>query len=197
MLTIDNLREIAYQADYVETKNMIKEFPELNNNDFWKLKCLTLFPKQKYLDFYTGEENYLIRKRGEFALAVEFSDDCDCSNILFEYFDMLEEVLELSSDKIDYGKGYDIHNFYKITLQKQFIVINNNNFLEQYENELEALEIIKEDSIIHKNDKYINSVKYMIIDLKSITPYFWKLGSLSEKRKSIFKVYEFEDILRL
>jgi hypothetical protein len=199
MLNIDNIREIAIQSDYVETKKIIKEFSELNNDDFWKSKCLKLFPKENYLDFYTGEENYLIRERGEFALAIDFSEECYCEKVLFEYSDMLSDILFLSVDKIHDGIGYQIHNLFKIIIQKQFIVVNNEeeDFMKQCDDKLEAIELIKQHSLIYKENKYNEHIKYIIVDLKSITPYFWKLGTLSKKRTPKFTVYEFENIQTL
>jgi len=193
MLNTD--KEIAYQSDYVETKKMIKLIPEFNNDDFWKSKCLTLFPDEPYLDFYTGEENYLIREKKQFALAVDFDDEY-CEKFLYEYYDMLSEILYLSCDKIDESMEYHIHSLYNFIPKKQFIVVNNKeeNFIEQCNNELKAIEIIKDDSIYYDSDRYNKDIKYIIIDLKSITPYFWKLGLLSEKRESQFKVIKFEDI---
>ena len=199
MLNADNIREVAYRADYNTTKNMIESYPELNNDDFWKSKCLILFPKESYLDFYTGEENYLIRERGEFALAVDFSSEAECQNVLFEYFDMLNEVLNLSEEKIHHGMGYNMHYLVKIIVQKRFIIIKNDGgyLIGQCDSESKALQIIKDDAIIHKDDEYGEYIKYIIVDIESITPYFWKLGSISKRRTSKFKIYEIEDVLNL
>jgi len=200
MLNIDNIREIAYQADYSTTKRTIESYPELNNDDFWKCKCLKIFPKEPYLDFYTGEENYLIREKGEFALAIDFSNECYCKNVLFEYFDMLDEILDLSSEKIHDGIGYMPDILVKFIPQKRFIIVKNDDvyFVGHCDNESDAFKIMQDDSFVYKDDKYAAEyIQYTVIDLKSITPYFWKLGSLSEKRKSQFKVYSIEEIFDL
>jgi hypothetical protein len=56
---------------------------------------------------------------------------------------------------------------------------------------------MKDDSFVYNDDEYIEHIQYMVIDLKSITPYFWKLGSLSGRRKSQFKVYQIKEIFDL
>jgi hypothetical protein len=192
MLNIDNIREIAYQADYETTKKTLKLYPELDDDQFWKSKCLKLFPRETYLDFYTGEENYLIRERGVFALAVDFSGNGNCENLLFEHFDMLDKILDLSSEKIYDGMGYMLEILIKLIVKNRFIVIKNLEgfFVEQCSTELDAIDIMMNDAITYKNNEYAEYINYMIIDLKSITPYFWKIGSLTKKQKAAFKFYD-------
>ena len=122
MLSVDNIREIAYQADYESTKKLLGLYPELNTDDFWKCKISKLFPLEKYLDFYTGEENYLIRNRKDFVLAVDVGESCE--NLLFEYDKMLEDILDLSAEKIHSGMGYSLHQLIHINIKNQFVIIH-------------------------------------------------------------------------
>lgn len=196
MLNMDNIREVAYQADYEITKKMIELYPNFNNDEFWKAKCLTLFPNQKYLDFYTGEENYLIRERGEFALAMDFNEKI-CENILFEYSDMLPLILDLSFNKIDDRGDHMIHYLVRINVTDRFVIIKNNgysdyNIIGQCDYESQIYELMKNDD---NDDLELDLDQYMVVDLKSITPYFWKIGKLTKERKSEVKIYCVNDLL--
>lgn len=197
MLTIDNIREITYQANYEVTKKSLELYPELNNDEFWKCKINKLFPLETYLDFYTGEENYLIRDRKDFILAIDTSDGMSCENSLFEYDKMLDDILELSDEKIHTGMGYLSHRLLHIHIKHQFVIVNEGltdvTIINQCDSELEAKDIIKghiKDMNYDLNDDMTEYIKYMVIDLNTITPYFLKLGKLRKSIKSKFNVYE-------
>lgn len=59
MLTLDNMTEIAFHANFKTTINLIKTLPQIDTPWFWKEKCLRKY--NVYQDLFTGKENYLIR----------------------------------------------------------------------------------------------------------------------------------------
>lgn len=85
MLTLDCIKEIAYRCNFKSTRKILELYPKLNNSEFWRAKCSLHFPDKIYLDFYTGEENYLLRKVGKFVLAIDFNWRRPCDNFLYEY----------------------------------------------------------------------------------------------------------------
>ena len=105
-MNIDCIREIAYRCNFKTTKKLLILYPNILINDFWKIKCNIMFLKQNYLDFYTGEENFLIKEKKDFVLAIEQDKhNSFCENYLFEYDKMLDTILSLSGFKLS-RSGY-------------------------------------------------------------------------------------------
>lgn len=194
MLTTDCIKEIAYRCNYRTTKIILDLCPKLNNIEFWQSKCALNFPAQTYLNFYSGEENYLLRKIEDFVLAVDFtSERYPCENILYEYNEMLDSILNLSEGKID-DRSCRIHKLVHIDLEDQFVILFTDEYenictIGQYNTELEAINEIKEDFEDQYSDE--DNICYMIIDMSSIIPYFWKYGKLKEPIKPICNIIYF------
>lgn len=167
----DVIKEIAYFCDYKTTKQLILVYPQLKN--IWKHKC---YP-DRYLDFYSGEENYLMEKKKEFAISI--TDDHHIGNFLFQYDEMLDTILSMCYSRYEYC------DLLKIELRKRYLLLNKDLIIEQYNNKEEAVNYIKNK--ITKRDKYI------IVDMSTITPYFFKYGKLSEEKDCDYKIYSIED----
>lgn len=199
MLTIDCIKEIAYRSDYKTIKILIDLYPKIRAIEVWKTKCWLEFPDQNYLDFYTGEENYLLRKIGNFVLPLDFSCSKDpCGNHFYQYSEMLKDFLDLSFDKFE--RGYLLHNLIHINLQNRFVILyamdlyHDIIIIDQCSIKGEAINIIKKDiKDICLNER--SNHLYMIIDMKSVIPYFWKYGKLRQEIKPIFQIYKCSEFL--
>lgn len=184
MLSLDCIREIAYWCNYKTTKILLDLHPKLNNTDFWKTKCSKNFPNQNYLDFYTGEENYLLCKGDDFVLLISLDKyNYECEDILFEYNEMLNDILKIINKKI-FDK-IDHHHLIHINIQCQLVVlclVDSINIIGQCTTREEAIKIIKSDyqSIYDP---------YMIIDMASITPHFVKYGKLTKSGGADYELF--------
>lgn len=169
MLSLDCIREIAYFANYKTIKLMIEVLPKLN--DIWRYKC------KNYLDFYSGEENYLIQRGKAFVLILSLEGyNYKCQDILFEYNDVLIEMMNILNKDDD-------HRFVYFKPKKRIVVIElaNMNVVGQCSTVEEARQIIKSD----KRDPYDT---YMIVNMASITPHFIKYGRLTTTMEVDYKL---------
>lgn len=136
---------------------------------------------------WTEKENTLVKERGTFALAINFADS-DISRSLYEYDPILEVILHLSDDNIHYGQGMEQHHLVQIIPQKQFALVRrdwkfNIELVGQYDSNDTTINMIKEDQLklSEKTDKiYTYEYSYVIINLRNMTPYFMKLGEITE-----------------
>ena len=193
MLSLDCIREIAYRCYYDTTLNILKIFPNISGNDFWKNKCQYTFPDQKYLTFYSGKENYLLREINNFVLAIDFSSlKYPCENILYEYNEMLDHILDLSSGKIDQDFGWRLHKLIHINVEARFVLLYKDidiSILSQNDNETEVSAKIK-NHFNNINDSGI----YLVVDMNSIRPFFWKYGKLAPTTYAITEFCRAEDL---
>lgn len=180
MLNLDCIKEIAYWCNYKTTKIMIRLYPSLYNENFWKSKCQRNFPEQNYLDFYSGEENYLLRKKDDFILLISRNGyNYTCEDVLFEHSKMLDKMIKMSAEKIDGDQRYhDVH----ILLQCQFVVI----FLLDVPKIIKQCNLYNEAIEVIKNNCKNPFDEFMIIDMESITPYFTKYGNLTETTEPFY-----------
>lgn len=197
MLSLDCIKEIAYRCDYDTTLIILKIYPEISNTDFWKSKCQYNFPDQRYLSFYSGEENYLLREIKDFVLAIDFSLlNYPCENVLYEYNEILDHVLDLSSGKIDEDFGWRLHQLIHINIKARFVILHNNSditIINQHDTKQEVSAEIKNHVKINNITKK-DCDMYLIIDMDSITPFFWKYGKLTPTTYTITEIHRVEDL---
>lgn len=161
-----------------------------------------------HFNFWNDEENRLVKERKLFALAIMFGDYIHVENNIYEYDQILVDVLNLSSDSIHDGMGYRIHNLVKFNVENQFVVVKcdgmcNTHVLGQYASNEEGFNVIMGDCIarVCSKSKETNSkankydpddyVQYVIVNLENTTPYFFGKGKLSETPQN--KAGEFYD----
>jgi len=144
-----------------------------------QLKFTKEFPNVPYFKFWTFKENYLVQKKENFTLAINFSESI-VEPFLYEYFPMLEKILQLSNKYINVDNGDEIHTLIKLSVKNRFILIrrdhNNKNdkiiVMGQFDNKETAFNVITNEYLppkkIPEHDKRI----YVIVDLKNIKPYF-------------------------
>lgn len=63
MLVFDNIKEIARHANYDTILTLLDCYPQIHYKHFWKDICAVQFPKQPYVHYLTGRENYLIKNK--------------------------------------------------------------------------------------------------------------------------------------
>lgn len=135
--------------------------------------------------FWTTEENALVTERGTFTLAIKFVDDV--SEYLYEYDPIIEKILHLSDNNIHYGRGMKQYQRVQIIPREQYVLVRqddkfNVEVLGQYSSNDIAVSMIKNDQ--SKLTEETNNVyHYVIINLRNTTPYFLKLGRLTQINK--------------
>src|SRR5690349_18906695 len=80
------------------------------------------------IDTWTANEIYMVKEKGsgEFALVINFGQK-DVKPYLYEYDPMLEHLLELQCDVMEYhDKGYQTYRLVKFIPQKKFVVLSEN-----------------------------------------------------------------------
>jgi hypothetical protein len=190
---MDTLLNIAIRTNYHTISALIctcKYYSEYPN--IWKLACEIQFPTKPYFDFWTGKENYLVHERKYFALPINFTME-DVADYIYEYDQMLIEILSLSSDLIHFGMGYAQHELLKITVESQFIVVllRNYNFdakeIGQCSTYTEAEEMIQASQLTFSDDGNISEIyfTYAIVDLINLRPFCWKIKPREPNEKSI------------
>lgn len=176
MLTHDNIVEIALNANFKTTINMIKSFKFL---DVWKMKIKKL--NAKYFEFWSGCQNYLIHCK-KMCLNVNFGNNFLVDHYLYEYSPMLQNILNTVDDNISFANGYCNNIIIPIEHLNQFIVLYENDIdynitiLGNYTTENEALSAINDkrellSSYEHEGGSYFRGV---IINLEYMIPFFIK-----------------------
>lgn len=167
MLSFDMIKEIALIADYNTTLNILTIFPKLDQ--FWKRKCIELYPNKTYLRTFSGRENYLIKER-TFMIALNSAYETLISNFLIEYQSALDQCIK--------AMRYSFNNYSHlivIDIAKQFVVIkrvvgNGWSILFQTDIKDECITVIKED--IEKSNQYyiidMNEFTFLGSDLNTI-----------------------------
>lgn len=148
------------------------------------------FPDCTYFDFWTLQENYSVRTKESFALAVNF-EGTYVINVLYEYDPILDHVLNLSAYGMNSNMGYVVDTLVEINVKKQFILIkydknkyDKNKYdiivLGQYDTHKQAFDA-------HTNDKLPPnkpSAPYVVVDLQYTTPYFFGTKTRNFKPRS-------------
>jgi CRISPR/Cas system CSM-associated protein Csm5 (group 7 of RAMP superfamily) len=146
-----------------------------------------------YFNFWTEEENCLVHERGVLALAINFADLNEVSNSIYEYDQMLGDVLNLSQEIIHYGMGWSMHTLVKLIVDNQFVVVKrdtdcNISVLGQYPSNDEAYAVIKEDFLVRTKEETYDFdedyTEYVIVNLEHTIPYFFGKGMLRESPKT-------------
>ena len=147
------------------------------------------------ITYWTDEVNKLVQERKPFALAITFGDYKEVENSLYEYDPILVDVLNLSTDIIQYGAGYSMHKIINFDVDKQYVVVKDDNIshktfvLGQWTSHNEAEENIKKDcsNLSDKNgenDENYTYNEYVIVDLTNLQPYFFGKGIIAKQSKS-------------
>lgn len=189
ILPVEMMCEIALQSNYDTTLKLLNDYPQFDNDNFWKLKCQKQFPTKYYFEHLNSKENYLVQNKGEFLLPVpemgflEMNDDIISpllenrhnivfDNYLYEYSEILTEIWFVKNDR-----HYNLHS---LTMQNRFVVVRcddcygESEIIGQYATELDAINFLKADQL-SLNDKYKDDenieIYYLIFDLEYYIPY--------------------------
>lgn len=179
-MNADIILEIALIADYSTTVNLLKCYPKLNTEEFWKRKCTELYPDKTYLTSFSGQENFLLKER-IFVITLDYEGDTKISNQLIEYHPMLQEYIDI----LEHVTNRSV-TIIKIEVTKQFIVIKydayNGEFsiLIQTNTKHECINIIEKDA---KRAEYDHD--YYTIDMNHF------VTSNNPKGKSKYVKYDF------
>ena len=173
------LTDEILNANYNDTLSLLKNNQELESDDVWRKKCQRLYPGRLYFDFYTPEENFLLKHRKKFTLMIDDTEDPIISNMIYEYNKILKYQMKGFNMMCDLDK---IIKFVKIDIMKQFIIIKRGEddmfiILSQCDKEFECNLIIEIDA---KKDVYDSD--YYIINIKEAVPCFVDVGILSMPR---------------
>lgn len=185
MLTHDNILEIALNANFKTTINMIKAFKFLDG--LWKMKIKKLNKPVKdgftspYFEFWSGCQNYLIHCK-KMCLNVNFGNYSFFDNYLYEYSSMLQNILNTVDNNISYESGYHNNTIIPIEHLNQFIVLYENDIdykitiLGSYNTNCEALNAIndKRELLSANEDEGGSYFRAVIINLEYMIPYFIK-----------------------
>lgn len=186
-LPIDSIRQIALNADYATTINLLKSYPILDSINFWKEKCIKLYPSKDYFNFFTGPENFLLKER-TFLLTINDTDDLVIANKLIEYHPLLEQQAKIMQAMIT-SKWHHIIKYLEIFFDEQYSVIkrdDNDKLKTIYQDNDKNLcyAVIKEDAVkeTYDCDYYIVDLNLFSFtgDYKQITPE-WIPGSRYNK----------------
>jgi hypothetical protein len=136
------------------------------------------------IDSWTHNENYMVRETqagGRFALIINF-DQKDVKPYLYEYNSMLEHLMELQCDVIEYhDKAYNTYRLVKFMPTNQFVVLCENRMTDvfmvgQFDSEEDAVSAINTDKQ--------KGFHYAIADLSKVTPWFLKDGCLVKRKEN-------------
>ena len=148
VLNMDNIMEIALTANYETTVQLMDSYPQLNTTDFWKNKCDKKYPGKLYIDKWSGKENYLVHSKNEFCVNVNFGDNHDVDYQLYEYDEMLDDILSSVAENIHYGAGDSNNTLVKVNINKgKYILIiddieNLIQYIDTYQSQQEAMDVI-------------------------------------------------------
>jgi hypothetical protein len=172
MLDIDNIIEIAFHANFKTTINLIKTLPQIDTPWFWKEKCFKKYGI--YRDLYTGKENYLCHGVKTWCINVNFNDK-KVDKYIFEYTPILDRILYNT-------RKYELIQFNNFL--NQFILIIDNDadtyHIFYYETEIEYLNTL--------NTYKKTNLRYIILTIKNMSPYFINYGPYYKKCKNYVKV---------
>lgn len=159
----DTLQEVARNADYDTTINLLKAFPKLDTEQFWKSKCKVMYSNKTYLSSFSGPENFLLKERS-FSLTVDDTDDPIINNILIEYHPVLQQ--QLGNINLLIRK---IMDQIKINVERQFILLKrgyDDKFSTFFQSDVKQDCV---DKIIDDAQQETYDCDYYIIDANDLT----------------------------
>jgi hypothetical protein len=138
--------------------------------------------ENKTFDFWTKEENDLIKQKGQFTLAVNFGEDECVDSYIYEYDPILDQILSLSINLIHYGMGCLLHELLVFNIEKQYIFIKKDSdcktlILGHYDTIKDVMTAYKLEDPVDPNDDD-DYRQYIIINLSNCVPFFLKIGAL-------------------
>lgn len=192
-MNIDHAFCIAIRSKY----KLIGKFACVSKHfdKIWYYACKEQFPDKQYFDFWTGFENYMVMYKNMFCLAVNGNH---VEKELYEYDPILQKILNLSSDVINYDAGYNIHTLLTFQIQHQYIllfndldyewtILSHHDTHESAENEMDQL--MKCEQFRQKYEEGINEeVEMMIVNLEYLTPTFFGIKN-TQYRKYVKQPY--------
>lgn len=123
------------------------------------------------VNWWSFEDYLLMYKKKRFAIAVNYSDAMKVEPYIYEYDEIMLEMLNFSKDIIDNGMGYSIHKLIIVDISdihSKFIV------LEEYKDNISMCCDSWNDAIKFGHNLVINK-KYhptVVINLDILTPIF-------------------------
>ena len=189
MLLFNNIKEIAYQTDYLTTIKLSELYPNLNNNDFWKEKWTMMYSKVNYLECLTRQDNFLMKERKCFFFVY-------CIFIRIFYIKTMVVCFKNGVvNMVDY-----LRHLY-VDVRKQFIITKKvgNDLIElkQVNKFCDAENYVK--NYILRRTKFkelVSNDTYCIIDMQYINISFSAINmERSRDNKGIHKYYS-HDIIR-
>lgn len=164
MLCRDIIKLISYYADYDTTLMMLDLYPWLNIDDnFWKTKISIQQPDKIYLNFWNGRENYL--STSKFIILTHYR--WEFPHYLYEYD---EHTLLVS--KISSCESEESYEPIDISVEKQFILLDDIKQLASFDNIEDALIFIKYT---------LNGTRCYLADMADFVPFFKKYKNLRTK----------------
>lgn len=152
-------------------------------------------------DFWTPEENRLVREKKIFTFSVNFGDYKHVGKYIYESDPMLEVILNLSKDVIHEGMGFRIDSLVTFCVNKQFVVLKQNN---DYEISVigECDELTETKNIVSCDYEKMRHVCieedyelcYAIVDLKHTKPYCFKTTPSRTANEKPAKFYRCEKL---
>lgn len=149
--------------------------------DSWKSKFIEHFPNCQYFDSWTAEENYCVRLKKSFAVAINMYDEI-VEKFIYEYDPMLNDILNLSNKYIHDDADCCIHVLIPFDIDKQFILIKEDLdckvfLIRQYDTENEAICVIKNDHLSpNKCSHEEYDPNYVLVNIQNTKPYFFGKG---------------------
>lgn len=175
-------------AKYKRSLQFLRTCKYFSFNDAWQLKCKIQFPLKPYFGVWTHREYYMaLYLKPTFTVAVNFSDAKEVSQYIYEYHPGLFDKL------IHTGYGYGAFDFVKFKNgpKKPLVIIKKDwndrcQILKFCSSVKSATGYIRKDKQKDENirndpnytiitsDSEDDGLKsqYVIIDLKSTTPWF-------------------------
>ena len=146
-------------------------FQDIN---IWRLKFDYEYNNEKYLDFLTDYENYILHKINNFALLIQPDSNLTIDNLLYEYSPIYDRLFNFVAESIHYGMGYENGKFFKVEIKDRFVVFFSHDcedfkVIGYYPSLEKALN--KKNNSIKKYRDYKDYLNYIIIDLSGIKIY--------------------------
>ena len=186
--------QIALNSDYETTSTLVEIYPKLETiYKIWKNKYFKEFG-DKYFEKWSWEENYLVANRPYFNLLLNLSwqnDDYNTNiqNRLYEDDDILHDLYDKLFSQLSEEAEITFPTLLPIEIDLEYkylvlkVVDEDNIHVFNIKNYEEAISIEREDQIEEINkDRHYNYI-YGIINLQEMTPYFLKLGEISNDNR--------------
>jgi hypothetical protein len=188
---------------------------DLTKSCFWKQKFSFHFSTDHYFNNWSPFENYYTRyicdRHESMAIAVNFGDNEEVNQMLYEYDPIIEHALGISAENedINYGAGSQAYVMFKLNLcsNYKYITIFNTWYYDTVTNGTDAIDNKK--IVWHSNNKscqqeYETTVKicnnlnvegkFVTIEIGLMYPFFLRKGFDKRRRKCKNDCYEFKFI---